>query len=203
MYDDVRAACEGLPTEELLRYLIAERFPDRCIVTASLRAPSLVALKLVAGIDPATPVLFCRPGELFEESEAFRKRIVELLGLTNTQETEGGKLGELPDASDHYERMWAEYKSGLGHVHELVHLNDVMVDYDCWISAVYHFPSPQTRLRVDVEGSLIRVDPLIDWTPADIRAFVRRHTLPLHPRAARRVDPRLPSDTPCPPTYHF
>lgn len=202
-FDDVRAACEGLSTPALLRYLLKERFPGRTIVTASLRAHSIVVLKMVAEIDPATPVLFCRPGDLFSESEEYRSRIVELLGLTSTRQTEGGKSGILPDASDHYERMWAEYSSGLGHVHELVHLNDVMVDYDCWISAVYHVPSPQTALRVDVEGRLIRVDPLIDWTPQEVRAFMREHDLPFHPRAARRVVPRAPGDTPCPPTYHF
>lgn len=202
-FEDVRGACEGLSTKALLRYLIEERFPGQTVVTASLRAPSVVVLKLVADIDPATPIVFCRPGELFEESETYRDQIVARLGLTRISITEGAKSGVLPDAADHYERMWAEYKGGLGHVHELVHLNDIMVHYDCWVSAVYHLPAPQTALRVDVEGRLIRVNPLIDWTPQDVRAFMREHGLPFHPRARKRVDTRLPEDTPCPPTYHF
>lgn len=196
-------ACKDLSTADLLRYLIKERFPGMTVVTASLRAPSIVVLKMVADIDPNMPVVFCRPGELFEESEEHREEIVKLLGLTHVTETDGGKSGVLPDTSDHYERMWAEYKSGLGRVHELVHLNDIMVHYDCWISAVYHLPSPQTAMRVDMEGSLVRVDPLIDWTPQDVRDFMRQHGLPFHPRAKRRVDPRMPEDTPCPPSYHF
>lgn len=202
-FEELRAACEGLPTEALLRYLITERFPDGTVVTASLRAPSIVVLKLVADIDPATPIVFCRPGELFEESEKYRQEIVAHLGLKSISVTEGAKSGVLPDAADHYERMWAEYKGGLGHVHELVHLNEIMVHYDCWISAVYHLPAPQTALRVDVEGRLIRVNPLIDWTPRDIRAYMREHGLPFHPRARKRVDARAAEDTPCPPTYHF
>lgn len=202
-FDDVRAACEGLSTQALLRYLIEERFPGQTVITASLRAPSIVVLKLVADIDPATPIVFCRPGELFEESESYRDQIVARLGLTHIAITEGAKSGILPDAADHYERMWAEYKGGLGHVHELVHLNDIMVNYDCWISAVYHLPAPQTALRVDVEGRLIRVSPLLDWTPQDVRAYMREHNLPFHPRARKRVDERVPEDTPCPPTYHF
>lgn len=202
-FNEIREACEDLSTEGLLRYLIKDRFPGMTIVTASLRAPSIVVLKMIADIDPDTPVMFCRPGELFAESEAHRAEIVKLLGLTHVTQTEGGKSGMLPDASDHYERMWAEYKSGLGRVHELVHLNDIMVHYDCWISAVYHLPSPQTALRVDMEGSLVRVDPLIDWSPQEVRAFMREHGLPFHPRAGRRIDPRAGEDTPCPPSYHF
>lgn len=200
---ELREACKDFSTSDLLRYLIKDRFAGMTVVTASLRAPSIVVMKMIADIDPATPVVFCRPGELFEESEEHRAEIVELLGLTHVTETEGGKSGVLPDASDHYERMWAEYRSGLGRVHELVHLNDIMVHYDCWISAVYHLPSPQTAMRVDMEGSLVRIDPLIDWTPQDVRDFMREHELPFHPRAKRHVDPRLPEDTPCPPSYHF
>lgn len=201
--EELREASKDLSTEELLRFMIKDRFAGMSVVTASLRAPSIVVLKMVADIDPDTPIVFCRPGELFEESEAHRAELVQKLGLTHVSETEGGKSGVLPDASDHYERMWAEYKSGLGRVHELVHLNDIMAHYDCWISAVYHMPSPQTAMRVDMEGSLVRVDPLIDWSPQDVRAFLREHDLPLHPRAARRVDPRAAKDTPCPPSYHF
>lgn len=200
---ELRETCKDLSTAEMLRYLIKDRFPGMTVVTASLRAPSIVVMKMVADIDPDTPVVFCRPGELFEESEEHRAEIVELLGLTHVTETEGGKSGVLPDAADHYERMWAEYRSGLGRVHELVHLNDIMVHYDCWISAVYHLPSPQTAMRVDMEGSLVRIDPLIRWTPQDVRDFMREHELPFHPRAKRRVNPRLPEDTPCPPSYHF
>ena len=202
-FDELREACQDLSTQELLRYLIKDRFPGMTVTTASLRAPSIVVLKMIADIDPDTPVVFCRPGELFEESEAHRADIVKKLGLTHVTETDGGKSGLLPDTSDHYERMWAEYRSGLGRVHELVHLNDILVHYDCWISAVYHLPSPQTALRVDMEGSLVRVDPLIDWTPQEVRAFMREHDLPFHPRAGRRVDPRAAEDTPCPPSYHF
>lgn len=199
----LREECKELSTQELLRHLIKDRFPDMAVVTASLRAPSIVVLKMIADIAPDTPVVFCRPGELFEESEAHRGELVKQLGLTRVTETEGGKSGILPDTSDHYERMWAEYRSGLGRVHELVHLNDIMAHYDCWISAVYHMPSPQTAMRVDMEGRLVRVDPLIDWTPQEVRAFMREHDLPFHPRAGRRVDPRAAEDTPCPPSYHF
>ncbi len=202
-FEELRRTCEPLSTRELLHHLITERFAGSIVVTASLRAPSIVVLKLVADIDPATPIVFCRPGDLFEESESYRNEIVTKLGLTNTRETEGGQAGVLPDASDHFERMWAEYRSGLGRVHELVHLNHIMVHYDCWISAVYHLPLPQTAMRLDRESQLVRVNPLIDWTPQEVRSFLRENDLPFHPRATRRVEARDRKDTPCPPSYHF
>ena len=56
--ESLRAAVEGCTPEQLLRLLITDRFPGRTVITASLRAPSIVVLKMVADIDPVTPVVF-------------------------------------------------------------------------------------------------------------------------------------------------
>ena len=90
--------------------------------------------------------------------------------------------------------MWIETQDGLGQSDEIVHLNRTLAPYDCWISAVYHMPSPpHVTHRVDVESRLIRGDPLIRWTKDDVRAFMREHKLSFHPAAARRK-PAPPSD---------
>lgn len=194
VYQDIRSVSPDLSTPDLLRFLISERFPGQTLVTAALKAPSIVVLKLVADIDPATPVVFCGRGFQFPESDVYRTRIVELLGLENVSQTEGGEVDVLPGDLDHSERMWAESRDGLGRSYEIVHLNQTLVPYNCWISAVYHMPSPpQLTHRVDVEGRLIRVDPLNRWTKGEVRAFMREHKLPFHPGAVRRK-PAPPSE---------
>ncbi len=187
VYQDIRSISPELSTPDLLRHLIVERFPGKTLVTASLKAPSIVVLKMVADIDPATPVVFCTRGFQFAETDVFRKRIVDLLGLENVNQTQGGEVEVLPGDYDHCERMWAESREGLARSFEIVHLNETLAPYSCWISAVYHVPNPpHVTERVDVEGRLIRVDPLIRWSKDDVRAFMREHKLPFHPRAVRR-----------------
>ncbi len=204
VFQEIRSVSKDLSTAELLRALIKEKFPGKTVVTASLRARSVVVLKMIADIDPATPVVFCRPGTLFPESRDFRARIVEQLGLTTISESRGGEAAVRPGDDDHYENMWAEYLTGHGRVHEIVHLNDTLAPFDCWISAVYHFSrQPQAHHRVDVEGRLIRVDPLIRWSQDYVRGFMRKHGLPFHPRAAGRRPAPTQQDGACPPTYHF
>ena len=204
VFQEIRSISKDLSTPELLRVLIKEKFPGKTVVTASLRARSIVVLKLVADIDPAVPVVFCRPGNLFPESRDFRARIVAQLGLTTISESRGGEAAVRHGDDDHYENMWAEYLTGHGRVHEIVHLNDTLAPFDCWISAVYHFSrQPQAHHRVDVEGRLIRVDPLIRWSQDDVRSFMRKHGLPFHPRAAGRRPAPTQRDGACPPTYHF
>ncbi len=204
VYQDIRSISLDLSAQDLLRHLILERFPGKTLVTASLKAPGLVVLKMVANIDPATPVVFCRRGFQFPESRAYRERIVDLLGLENITETAGGEAEVLPGDIDHSERMWSETEDGMARSYEICHLNRTLAPYDCWISAVYHMPgSPHIEQRVDVESRLIRVDPLLRWSRDDVRAFMREHELPFHPRAIRRR-PEPPAESqPLPPTYHF
>ena len=183
----LRAATRDCSPEEMLRVLIQDRFPGRTVVTASLRVPSIVVLKMVADIDPATPVVFCRRGTPFPESTAYHDAIVGLLGLSNVTVTAGHELRTRRGDYDHCERMLVEYENCPGACHELAHLNDTLAAFDCWVSAVYHVDRPaDSRPRVDAEGRLYRINALAGWSDERIREFVTRHGLPLHARAYRR-----------------
>lgn len=204
LLQEIRSVSPGLTTPELLRFLIQDRFPGKTVVTVSLRAPSIVVLKMVADVDPACPVVFCHPGHLFPESLAYRERIVQQLGLTNVSASSGREVEVVPGDQDHCERMWAEVRDGVGRIFEIVHLNETLAPYDCWISAVYHVPRPpEIRKRVDVYGRLIGVDPLVHWTKDDVRAFMRAHKLPFHPRAVRPKPARQTEQQPLPPSYNY
>lgn len=201
---DIRAISPDLTTPDLLRYLIKERFPGKTLVTASLKASSVVVLKLVADIDPTTPVVFCTRGFRFPESAAHRERVVGLLGLTDVRLSEGGELEVQPGDHDHCESMWAESEYGTGRSYEIVHLNETLAPHDCWISAVYHVPNPpEVQRRVDIEGRLVRVNPMVRWSKDEVRTYMREHKLPYHPRAIRQKPVAPPVDETPPPAYHF
>ena len=204
VYQDIRSISPELSTQDLLRFLITERFPGQTLVTASLKAPSVVVLKLVADIDPTIPVVFCIRGFQFPESDVYRARIVDRLGLKTVSQTRGDEVEVLPGDCDHSERMWVENREGLGRSFEIVHLNQTLAPYSCWISAVYHVPRPpHVTQRVDVESRLIRVDPLIRWSKDEVRTFMREHELPFHPRAAR-PEPKAPTvPQELPPSYNY
>ena len=186
-FTEIQKETAGMTTPALLRYLIKERFPGKTLVTASLRAKGIVVLSMVAEIDPATPIVFCRPGHLFEESLRYRNLIVERLGLTNVSESTGRETQIKECDKDHCERMWSENETMPGRVFEVVHLNDTLAPYDCWISAVYHMARGEdVKERVDVDGRLVRVDPLIDWSQEDVHKYIVEHNLPFHKRAYRQ-----------------
>jgi len=179
-----------LSTVELLQHLITERFPGRTVVTASLRARSVVVLALISRIAPETPVVFCHAAQLYPESISYRERLIALFGLEDVRDVDSHVVNlnpcrPAPNDRDHVERIRADDLVGGGTVSELVHLNAVMADFDCWISAVYHEKSPPgLKHRVDLDGRLVKVNPLLDWSDADVRRFMLANELPYHPRVA-------------------
>ncbi|MBF0305040.1 MAG: phosphoadenosine phosphosulfate reductase family protein [Alphaproteobacteria bacterium] len=184
VYHELCAETEGMSAERLLNHLLLERFPARCVVTASLRAKSVVVLHMVSRIRPQTPIVFCQPSSMFGESLNYRQRLIHEFVLSDLEVTIGQESNVKPSDSDHFECMWGEDMVAGGRVHEVVHLNDTLQDFDCWISAVYHLDrGPQARSRIDVDGRLLRVDPLLDWTDDQVRQYMRRHKVPFHPLA--------------------
>lgn len=204
LLQEIRSVSVDLDTQELLRYLVKERFPGKTVVTASLMAPSIVVLKLISQIDPATPIIFCHRQPVFEESLEYRSRIVELLGLQNFSTNDGYECDVKPGDNDHCERMWVYYRDMPGSSLQLLHLNDCLAPYSCWINAIYHTPRPSlVRHRVDVDGRLIKVDPLLRWTKDDIREFMRAHNLPYHKMAKRKYAVEGDKEAVTYPSYHF
>lgn len=209
LYQDIRSVSTNLSTEDLLRFLLLEKCPGKVVVTASLRVSSIAVLKMVADIDPATPVVFCTPGLRFPESDDYEKQIVSLLGLTNVSHVSGDETEVLPGDIDHHERMWVDYEDGLARVNKIVHLNQTLAPYDCWISAVYHRDGPSGeslaagRNRVGVESRIIRVDPLSRWSKEDVRDFMRAQAIPVHPWVARRQPKPRPETEPVLPSFTY
>jgi len=200
----IRTDISHLPAPKLLLFLLKDTFPGKTVVTASLRAPSIVVLKMIADVDPETPVLFCQRGHVYPESIAYRQEIIDILGLKNVEITAGGTSSSGPCGFYQNEQMWVGTSVGDGRVRETVHLAEALVPYDCWISAVYHAPKPENIThRVDICGEKLRVDVLRHRSANDIRRFMRDHDLPFHPRAKPRRIAKPTSQDAVADIYHF
>ncbi len=200
----IRTDISHLPAPKLLRFLLKDAFVGKTVVTASLRAPSIVVLKMIADVDPQTPVLFCQRGHVYPESLAYRDQIIKTLGLKNVEVTAGGTSSSGACGFYQNEQMWVGTSVGDGRVRETVHLAEALVPYDCWISAVYHAPKPENIThRVDICGEKLRVDVLRHRSANDVRRFMRDHDLPFHPRAKPRRIARPTTQNAVADIYHF
>ncbi len=183
LLQDIRRVTTGLPAREALHHLLIERFPGKVAVTATLKSPSIVVLKLVADIEPSTPVIFCQPLPEFPESKQYRAEIIKLLALTNVKVvTRSDPLTGKRDC-EICERLWNERPDGAGKVRETIHLNDTLNPYKCWIKAGYHDRSANaSEHRIDMYAGKVIVDILRRRTGEDIDRFMQAHGLPHHPK---------------------
>lgn len=184
---DVISECEGMETAELLRHLIVVRFPGKVLVTASLRARSVATLRLIADIDPATPVVFCHMKNVFQESLEYKSKIIRELGLTDVR-APVEDFGMLHGDSYHCENLWGDDPDDGTRRYSTVPLNETLKPFDCWISAVYHNPyTYEPRPKFSEEGRLLRVHPLAGWSQDEVRAYLKERDLPFHPKAMQLV----------------
>lgn len=183
MLQEIDEATDGLSTGHMLSYLLRERFCGDVAVTASLKAPSIVVLKLISEIDPAIPVFFCQPQPTFPESENYRQEIVELLGLTNVKIITRSDPLTGARKFERCEHLWNEAAAARGRTRETIHLNDTLAPYKCWIKAAYHDRSAELNPgRFDVYAGMVIIDVLQGRTTETIDRFMQAHALPYHPK---------------------
>jgi len=193
-----------MDTLSLLRFLITDKFPHKKLATCSLRARSIVLLKLISEIDASTPIVFCHAPTPLPESLKYRAELVSQLGLLDIREPAEDEGGPMPGDCNHSEGLWSENPGDHTRAYSIINLNRTLADFDCWISGVYHGPYTDTPApRVRQEGRLIRINPLASWSRDQVRAFMEDNGLRYHPRSALR--PREPDEEGPKgvPTYHF
>ncbi|MEQ1888433.1 MAG: phosphoadenylyl-sulfate reductase [Alphaproteobacteria bacterium] len=165
----------------LLGTMIRNEFAGRIAVVSSFGAESAVLLHLVAAIDPATPVLFLNTGKLFGETLRYRDRLQEVLGLTDLR-----AIGPHPadrSARDPEGDLWSKDPDACCNFRKTVPLARAMEGFDAWITGRKRF---QTDSRsemdtIEMVGARYRINPLADWSQADLDRYMVDHHLPAHP----------------------
>jgi len=189
MLFEIQENTKNLSCYSLIEYLVNDHFKGKTIVSASLRARSIVVLQMLADINPATPIVFCHAGAIYPESVEYKQLIIDRLGLSDIREPQKRESDTVQGDHDHVEWLKANCNGTLGTVKTAMHLNKSLAGFDCWISAVYHNPGGGSRNnRIDVEGKVLRVNPLLNWTRAEVDKFMKVHALPSHKLAKREPD---------------
>lgn len=136
---------------------------------------------MVAGIDPATPVIFLDTGKLFEETQNYKDRLVRQLELTNivTARPDAQMLGQKdPDG-----QLNASSPDACCELRKIEPLEKALAPYEAWITGRKRYQGGERkdiRLLESFDGR-IKINPLALWTPEQIDDYFIRNALPRHP----------------------
>ncbi|PQO24504.1 phosphoadenylyl-sulfate reductase [Rhodobacteraceae bacterium WD3A24] len=185
--DALAAVYQGLSAEAVLAGALEDPGVGRLALVSSFGAESVVLLHMVSRVAPATPVLFIDTLMLFEETRAYQRDLAATLDLRDIRVI-GPDREELfrrdPDALLHRSNPDA-----CCDLRKTRPLERALEGFDGWITGRKRH---QTGARADLplfeaEGTdgRLKLNPLADWTPEDIGAYIDHHALPRHPLVAR------------------
>lgn len=171
---------------ELLVQAIAHDFPGRIALVSSFGAESIVLLDMVARINRATPVLFNETGMLFPETLAYQKQVADDLGLTNVRLVRPtlAELGRIDRSGTLNERD----PDSCCDLRKVKPLKRALQPFAAWITGRKRFQSASRAKLPLVERddeSRLKLNPLAESTPEDIRRYVVERDLPPHPLVAK------------------
>ena len=180
-----QARFRGVPTASMLRRLIEGGELGQLGVVSSFGTESAVLLHLVASIDPGVPVLFVDTGRMFAETLAYRDTLQALLGLTDVRTIH--PVPETVAAKDANQLRWSFDPDGCCAIRKTEPLARALTGFDAWISGrkAFQASTRATLPRFELADGRLKVNPLADWTKADLDLYFADHDLPRHPLEAQ------------------
>lgn len=174
----------GASTLEMLQGVLGEGLAGEAVIVSSFGAESAALLHLVASVDASVPVLFLDTGKHFPETLAYRDLLVERLGLNlRNLQPDPERLAKV----DATELRWSYDPDGCCEIRKVQPLAAGLAGVAATITGRKAFQA-STRAalpRFELDGDRLKINPLADWTKADIDAYFAAHDLPVHPLVAQ------------------
>ena len=143
-------------------------FGHKAVATACLGADCAVMLHLMAQASPEARVFMVAPGDLSSEALEAVAEIRNKMGLEVT----------LLDPTAPPSQIQSGRNSSLDSGEALSH---ALEDAFCWISdsrADQPLTHPQGAVLTRLEDGLYQLNPLFDWSQAEVEAYRAQHDLP-------------------------
>jgi phosphoadenosine phosphosulfate reductase len=171
----VATSLEAATPEEIVRWA-AETFGDRLCLTTSLTDAVLV--DLVARVAPGTEVVFLDTQYHFPETLATLDVVRERYPVKVHVRRPNIPLDDL----------WRTDTDACCAVRKVAQLDAALAGKEAWLSGLRRDDSPDRADTPIVERDrrgLVKVNPIANWTDADVALYIELHDVPVNPLVAR------------------
>jgi phosphoadenosine phosphosulfate reductase len=170
--------------KDSLRSALA-RHAGRACLTCSFQAEDMVALHMALEFQPDLPVLFLETGYHFPETLAYRDTMAQSwrLNLINLQ-------ARLPreQQEQQFGLLYQTDPNRCCRIRKVEPLMEGLEPYELWITGLRREQSPSRRNlqreeshRLPSGKSILKLNPLAEWTWKDVLAYAVAHEIPLLP----------------------
>jgi phosphoadenylyl-sulfate reductase (thioredoxin) len=173
---------ESWPAEEVLAWG-AERFAPRITLATGFGVEGCVIIDMIARLDLPIDLFTLDTGLLFPETYSLWKTLESHYGVTiravrpaETVDEQARTLGAA---------LWEREPERCCARRKVMPLTDTLSGFDAWITAIRRDQSTTRAaaraIEWDDQFELVKVNPLIRWTKAEVWSYVRRQGVPYNP----------------------
>ena len=174
---------------DLLQALVGAGGPlaGRTALVSSFGAESVVLLHMVATVDRRIPVIFLDTLAHFPATLAYRDALVERLDLLDVRDARPDRrlLGRLDPLGD----LAVRDPDLCCHFRKTEPLDSALAGFGAWITGRKRFQGAARGAIPVIEAEpgreRLKLNPLAEWSAADLDAYRRRADLPAHPLVER------------------
>jgi phosphoadenylyl-sulfate reductase (thioredoxin) len=172
------AALEPLPAEEVLLQAAA-RFPRRLGFATGFGREGCVLVDLMARHGLDVDIFTLDTGVLFPETYALWKELEDRYGVAiRAVRAPAGDL-------DRIHRGWETDPDRCCELRKVIPLGLELTRFGAWVTAIRRDQTSDRRdarpVEWDGKFGLVKVNPLVRWTAADVDEYVARHGVPVNP----------------------
>ncbi len=176
------ASLEGRPPAETLRWA-ADRFAPRVAFATGFGTEGCVIVDLIAREKLPIGVFTLDTGLLFPETYDLWRRLEARYGIEIRAVRPALAVGE--QAAAHGPALWERDPDRCCAIRKVAPLRAALQGLDAWVTAIRREQTPDRAAAAPVEEDrkfgLVKVNPLVHWTGADVAAHVRAHDVPVNP----------------------
>lgn len=167
--------------QEIVAWAMDEFWPQIAL-SSSFQTQSVPLLHMASQIKRGLPILFLDTGYHFWETSIFREKlasdwqlnVVDLYRDSRWDLLTRGRTRTLP----------LEDPNLCCFIHKVQPMQRAMKDVLAWISGIRRDQTPvraQARILELQTDGLLKINPLLNWTKADVQKYMEEYDLPSHP----------------------
>ncbi|MEE9513085.1 MAG: phosphoadenylyl-sulfate reductase [Anaerolineales bacterium] len=153
---------------------------EKICVAASFGKDSVVLLHMLLGIKPDIDVIFLSTGFDFDETLRYRDELQERWDL-NIIDFEP-LISVEEQAKNHGDELYKTDPVTCCGIRKVEPMARALKGYDAWIAGLRRDESEYRKdIGVIENGSLVKINPLANWTEDQIWSYIREFDVPYHP----------------------
>jgi len=179
---EVQAAADGWSAQEVLAWA-AREFGDRAALASSFGAEDVVLIHMVSRINAPFAVFTLDTDFLFPETYELISRIEQKYGIS--VERLRPRLTPESQTSEFGDELWKHQPDLCCQLRKIEPLTQRLQASAAWITGIRREQSSTRanarKLEWDAKFGLVKLNPMADWTEAQVWEYIHSHKVPYNP----------------------